>query len=325
MPNAIKVKVYTWGTFCAVLVFALGALSLWLIQRTATQILTLYFSQGLGEYLVFACCISAGTFYVIHFGSSIKNLHKTGRRVIYTRPNSPGWELALLAEDLCLRRNHALPDIVLVDEQPKSRIFSVMAGMIDRPVHRDVLIIGRNLLASLLPKHLQGVLAHELRHSNAIENFIFWLIAASKLWVSTFMFLGGIHFIFFRPEESSLGFFSGVYSWLSLAFSVFFTMAGPVALLEQAMSRYREYKTDALGALDIGNPDGLAETLQAIDDFQNNQMSDEQRQLKKLFEGIPIDVVGSHPATHRRIRMLERLFSKSVTRQTVFQAIPFTP
>lgn len=163
------------------------------------------------------------------------------------------------------------------------------------------------ILELLSEDELRGVLAHELGHiknRDILISSVAATIAGMIVAVASF----GRYAIFFSDEDSLL----------NILASVLLSILGPVAatIIQLAISRSREYKADATGAMISGKPLALASALRKIE-FGNTQnpMTDVKSTDAHMFIMNPISNAGSklqnlfstHPSTADRIKRLEEL------------------
>jgi len=161
------------------------------------------------------------------------------------------------------------------------------------------------LLKSLDPKELDGVLAHELAHVKNRDVAVMTIAS----FLSTIAFLVVRWGFFFGGSRRRGGGAVGVAILASLlAWVVSF-------LLVRALSRYREYAADRGGALITGNPSALASALLTIDGRMDRVPSEDLREQAEMnaFFVIPIEkgivgrLVRTHPPTEKRVDRLREL------------------
>ena len=221
-------------------------------------------------------------------------------------------ELYRLVRELSKEGRLPVPRLALSPaEQPNS--FTV-----GRSPRTATVCCTEGLLKVLDEAELRGVLGHELAHVSG-QDILASTVSAGLAAVITFPAgLGG----FLRPRSSvsgsSVSGFSPGGSGLGPAETLLMLVFGPIAALviRLAVSREREYRADATGALLAGDPVALATALRKIDagTAELALAPDGPRtSVGHLMIASPFRPEGfarlflTHPPTGERIRRLEAL------------------
>lgn len=172
-----------------------------------------------------------------------------------------------------------------------SRLMLLNAGMVDVPFAGDTMLVGEKLPDILTEAELEGVIAHELSHSNQWENKLS-LISAFIGYASFLLFLvGGLHYVFI----------SG-FSWLwmnPLTFGLLVLKGLLMRAPSAALSRVCEYETDAEASLIIEDPEALIKALEKINVEMNKVAGAERAKTPAILR--------SHPTDKQRARALRAL------------------
>jgi heat shock protein HtpX len=148
------------------------------------------------------------------------------------------------------------------------------------------------LLASLEPRELAGVLAHELSHVRSRDVWVMTLAAVVGRMTSLMSFLGQMLLFILIPVSLFTG--RGV-PLAAIALLIFApTVSG---LLQLALSRTREYDADVSAVQITGDPRGLASALAKLEHQRGNWM-------QRIFMARAPSWLMTHPSTAERIRRL---------------------
>jgi heat shock protein HtpX len=190
--------------------------------------------------------------------------------------------VGLLAERAGLRR---MPRLYRV---PAPALNAFAAGSRDDPA----IALTDGLLASLEPRELAGVLAHELSHVRAHDVWVMTLAAVVGRMTSLMSFLGQLLLFVLIPVSLFTG--HGV-PLAAIALLIFApTISG---LLQLALSRTREYDADVAAVEITGDPRGLASALAKLERQRGNWM-------QRIFMARAPGWLMTHPSTDERIRRL---------------------
>ena len=148
------------------------------------------------------------------------------------------------------------------------------------------------LLASLEPRELAGVLAHELSHVRARDVWVMTLAAVVGRMTSLMSFFGQLLLFVLLPISLFTG--QGI-SLLAVVLLIFApTISG---LLQLALSRTREYDADVAAVQITGDPRGLASALAKLERQRGGWM-------QRIFTARAPGWLMTHPSTAERIRRL---------------------
>lgn len=157
--------------------------------------------------------------------------------------------------------------------------------------------LGQGLIHTLNPKEIAGILGHEISH---IKNHDIMVMGYAALFNRIIYYVSlacQIGLLFVMPivwmNEQNLSIIPVMLIALAPVISL---------LLNQALSRSREYEADLGSALLTGNPDYLTSALTKLEIYKKN--------MRKWF-GIlipsdqPNSLLSTHPQTKERIRRLQ--------------------
>jgi Zn-dependent protease with chaperone function len=285
-------KAWVAVTITWIAILGISALDLLVIYLGSRYVVQPYL-VGIPRW--FAYCLVFLFFY--SFAYEIWEYEKAGRLVTLSKDlNSSRLRLlqrvTWLAETLCVTRRIRVPIVKIVDN-PNDPSDQYQAALIDRLLDRDVLLIGREIAETYELDHVVGIVAHELRHSEAIENKIRLLLRAIWEGLESVMVFGfGFRLIvglFREPFFFTVGYFV-VFALLA------FASYGLHILLVASVSRWTELKTDLMGCIDTGKPMDLHAALVAIEvDYTSIGRSIRVQTWNRVFDTHP------RPSTRRRI------------------------
>jgi heat shock protein HtpX len=168
-------------------------------------------------------------------------------------------ELYHLVENLCITAGLPVPKIYIIDDTAPN------AFATGRDPQHAVIAVTSGLLQKLEKAELEGVLAHELSHIgnrdiliSTIATVMVGVIVLMADWFWRWSIFGG------RSKKSDnennqIGLIITVVAIALMILAPLFAQ-----LLQMAISRKREFKADADGALLTRYPDGLARALEKI-------------------------------------------------------------
>ncbi len=164
---------------------------------------------------------------------------------------------------------------------------------------KPVIALTDGILRALNPREMRGVIAHEMSHIQKDDLRILGLAAVMNRMINFIGTFGGILLLIWLPFMMMSG------TSVSPA-AVLLLLLAPVAamLLQQALSRTREYDADRNAALLTGDPLGLASALRKI--------SRPRRTLWEIFNPDPRrasapSLLSSHPPVELRLERLRAL------------------
>lgn len=189
------------------------------------------------------------------------------------------------------------------DRAKMNRMLLSNAAMFDAVYGRDVLIVGHHLEQSLNDHELTGVIAHEMRHQNAIENILSKMTRAVTFTLSYFALTVGVIYILKHLMLSGYSFWEGIFAMAAglVLWFVAFIVAG---LAQLAQSRATEMKTDLRAALDLDDPIGLARALHILHEMTHDPFAAFKEYTESRKKSM---ILATHPPLTYRIRVLEGL------------------
>lgn len=168
-------------------------------------------------------------------------------------------ELYHLVENLCITAGLPVPKIYVINDTAPN------AFATGRDSKHAVIAVTTGLLQKLEKAELEGVLAHELSHIgnrdillSTVVTVLVGVVVLMADWFWRWSFFGG------RRRKSSSG--DGRLGLIILIVAIALMILAPifVQLMQMAISRKREFKADADGALLTRYPEGLARALEKI-------------------------------------------------------------
>jgi heat shock protein HtpX len=168
-------------------------------------------------------------------------------------------ELYHLVENLCLTAGLPVPKIYVIDDTAPN------AFATGRDPKHAVIAVTTGLLQKLEKVELEGVLAHELSHIgnrdillSTVVTVLVGVVVLLADWFWRWSFFGGRR----RSNDndnSQLGLILAIVAIVLMILAPLFAQ-----LMQMAISRKREFKADADGALLTRYPEGLARALEKI-------------------------------------------------------------
>jgi heat shock protein HtpX len=187
-----------------------------------------------------------------------------------------------------LAERAGLPRMPRLYRVPAPALNAFAAGSRDNPA----IALTDGLLASLEPRELAGVLAHELSHVRARDVWVMTLAAVVGRVTSFMSFFGQLLLFVLIPVSLFTG--QGV-PLAAIALLIFApTISG---LLQLALSRTREYDADVAAVEITGDPRGLASALAKLERQRSGWM-------QRIFMARAPSWLMTHPSTEERIRRL---------------------
>jgi heat shock protein HtpX len=168
-------------------------------------------------------------------------------------------ELYHLVENLCITAGLPVPKIYIIDDTAPN------AFATGRDPKHAVIAVTSGLLMKLEKAELEGVLAHELSHIGnrdillaTVVTVLVGVVVLLADWFWRWSFFGS-HRRKSDSEDGRLGAILAIVAIILMILAPLFAQ-----LMQMAISRKREFKADADGALLTRYPDGLARALEKI-------------------------------------------------------------
>jgi heat shock protein HtpX len=209
-------------------------------------------------------------------------------RLTRARPLAPERALGLYRLVGLLAERARLPRMPRLYRVPAPALNAFAAGSRDNPA----IALTDGLLASLEPRELAGVLAHELSHLRSNDVWVMTLAAVVGRVTSLMSFVGQMLLLVLIPLSLFTG--HGV-PLAAIALLIFApTISG---LLRLALSRTREFDADIAAIELTGDPRGLAAALEKLERQRSGWM-------QRIFMARAPAWLLTHPSTAERIRRL---------------------
>jgi heat shock protein HtpX len=170
-------------------------------------------------------------------------------------------ELYNVVENLCITAGLPVPKIYIIDDAAPN------AFSTGRDRRHAVVAITTGLLSKLEKSELEGVMAHELSHIgnrdillSTVVTVLVGVVVLLADWFLRISFFGGMR----RRRSNDNG---GQLQVIILIIAIVLAILAPffAMLMQLAISRKREFKADADGALLTRYPEGLISALEKIE------------------------------------------------------------
>ena len=248
--------------------------------------------SGMIMALVFAGLMN----FIMYFASSSMVLRMYGARVV-TENEAP--ELYAMVDRLRQRAGLPMPTLAIA---PHAQPNAFATGR--NPEHA-VVAVTDGILQLVSRDELEGVLAHELAHIKNHDMLLQTMSATIAGAISNLAHFG----LFFgggRDDDNS-----SPVAGLAMA------ILAPIAamLIQFAISRQREFKADAVGAMISGRPRSLANALRKLDSAAHRIPMNVSPAVAPLAQVNPLaayrggiaSLFSTHPPTEERVARLEAL------------------
>ncbi|NES94485.1 MAG: M48 family metalloprotease [Desertifilum sp. SIO1I2] len=180
-----------------------------------------------------------------------------------------------------------------------------------RNPENSAVAVTQGILEALTPEELEGVLAHELTHirnRDTLTQAVAATLAGAITFVGRMLTFGAMYGPVTRDNRQG-GNPLGVLALIVLA---------PISamLIQMAISRTREYAADAGAAEITGNPLGLVNALQKLEEIGRQIPMNGNPAMSPLLIVNPITAGGlqslfrTHPPTEERVRRLTALLQQ---------------
>ncbi len=229
-------------------------------------------------------------------------LKSIGRTLLYFSNMLPDSSFTIRKVFRCkfIRRYWHLPHIIIVNDQ------TYPARMFDAIQRPDLLILSQSMIAGLSEDQLKGVIAHELRHSDATDTKLIFLLALINRLFKYLWAWGGIIYllsIYTSLWDKLWGLIWGV--------GLFILVRIVITLLILGISRAMEYKTDILSSLDTKDPSSLIDALNTLNgnrSYGNFTYINDDSFIKRFLLDKLGTIGETHPTIQQRSRSLCRAF-----------------
>ena len=214
-----------------------------------------------------------------------------------TREQAP--QLYAIMEGLTAHAGLPMPKLYIVNS-PAPNAFATGRN----PSHAAVACT-TGILEILDRSELEGVLAHELSHVANRDILISSIAATLAGAISSLAWFAKWGAIFGGSRDDDRG--GNIFGMLAMA------IVAPIAagLIQMAISRSREFEADATGAKFAGNPYGLANALQKLEDAAKRRPAlNVSPTMNHLYISNPLSgqsflsLFSTHPPLQERIRRL---------------------
>jgi heat shock protein HtpX len=169
----------------------------------------------------------------------------------------------------------------------------------------SVIAVTHGMLATLSPREITGVLAHEMGHIRHNDLWVMNLADTLSRYTYVMSMFGIVLFLINLPLMF-LG--RAPISWLGIILLYFAPTLS--SLLQLGLSRAREYSADLESAALTGDPDGL---ISALEKIERNQRGGIWENIFMPGRRVPVpSLLRTHPPTEERIARLRALKSPAV-------------
>lgn len=214
-----------------------------------------------------------------------------------------------LVENLCITAGLSLPNIYLINDS------AINAFATGRDPNHASLALTTGAIEKLENEELEGVIAHELSHvkNYDIRLMMVVIVLVGTIALITDWFLRMRFFGFRGRDDNDRG--SGQLGAILMIVGIVLAILSPLIaqLIQLAISRKREYLADASGALLTRYPEGLANALEKIKNF-NQPMRRASTATAHLYIASPFsakkslaNLFSTHPPIDDRIKKLREM------------------
>ncbi len=205
-----------------------------------------------------------------------------------------------MVENLCLTMGQDVPAIYLIQDD------SLNAFATGRSPKHASIALTQGIINKLEDEELEGVIAHELSH---IKNYDTLVMIFTLIMINIIQILAEIllRASFSSDHEGK----NPIFLIASLGIYFFGGIIG--FIIQQAISRKREFLADSDGALLTRYPQGLANALRKISGDARIEEIDGKRAFASSYIANPLEpgfiskLFSSHPPIADRIRVLESM------------------
>ncbi|MEK7580056.1 MAG: M48 family metallopeptidase [Patescibacteria group bacterium] len=255
--------------------------------------------------LIIAMVISIGMSLIGYYSGDKIALVTAGAQKIEKKDNPYVYRMV---ENLCITAGLPTPQVYLIND---NAINAFAAGR--DPKHASIAITA-GAVEKLKNEELEGVIAHELSH---IKNFDIRLMTLVAILVGTAIILSDWFFrgLFFGGRRNRDNKEGGIDGILMIVGLILMILAPIIAqLIQLALSRKREFLSDASGVLLTRYPAGLANALEKIN-TENQPLQRASNATAHLYISNPfggkknfmIKLFSTHPPIEERIVALRKM------------------
>lgn len=221
-----------------------------------TMLIGYIFSQAMNNSAILYVVVvfSVGSSFVSYWWSDKIVLRMSDAKELKFADNK---ELYRLVENLCITAGLPLPKIYLINDSAPN------AFATGRDAKHGVVAVTQGLVDKLDKNELEGVIAHELSHIGnrdiliaTITTVLVGMIVLLADWFRHWAFFGG------RGKDND----NKQMQLIIFIVAIVLSILAPIfaMMMQMAVSRKREFKADADGALLTRYPEGLASALEKI-------------------------------------------------------------
>jgi heat shock protein HtpX len=211
-------------------------------------------------------------------------------------------KLYRILQDLTLRAQMPMPKVYVIPQEAPN------AFATGRDERHAAVAVTEGIVEMLNEAELRGVLAHELSHIKNRDILIATIAATMAGAISMLANIAQWGLIFGGRSSDHR---EGSNPIVALAMIILAPLAA--LLVQMAISRSREFRADATGAVISGNPLGLAEALRKLQrgveriPMQANPATAHMFIVSPLTGGGLMTLFSTHPPLEERIRRLEEM------------------
>lgn len=256
--------------------------------------------------LYFAVGIAVVQSWISYFFSDSIALAASGAK---EAPRQQFIELHRLVENLAITAGLPKPKVYVIND-PSPNAFAT-----GRDPKHSAVAVTTGLLELLDKRELEGVIAHEMAH---IGNRDILVMTVAVTLVGAIVLVSDMltRSWFWNSRDDSDNRSAGVFALIAIALAILAPLFAQ--LIQLAVSRKREYLADATGALMTRFPEGLAEALRKIEQYER-PMRGANRATAHLFINEPFGVkeqqsrswlatiFSTHPPIPDRIKKLTEM------------------
>ncbi|MFH1801787.1 MAG: M48 family metallopeptidase [archaeon] len=201
-----------------------------------------------------------------------------------------------LVEGLTIASGMPMPGLYVMDS------FQINAFASGRDPKHAVICVTTGALEKLDKRELEGVLAHELSHiaNYDVRYMTLTAVMVGMIAIISEIFLRSLWFGSGRDNKNTIFILIGI----------LLAILAPIAvkLVQLAISRKREFASDASAVLFTRNPRGLISALKKIKSDSVQQEKKVSKAVAPLFFANPLKgITSTHPPIEKRIEILEKM------------------
>lgn len=238
---------------------------------------------------------------IVYFSGDQIILKMNGAKEITKQSNK---RIYNIVENLCITAGLPMPKIYEIPDQ------SLNAFATGRNPKHSAVAFTTGILEKLNDREIAGVAAHELAH---VKNYDTLIMLVALVLVNVIQILAEIllRSTASSSSQSDSKSNAGVFILIALVVYIFGSLIA--ILVQQSISRRREFIADSNAALLTRDPQALADALKKISHDSRIEAIDGKRAFASLYISNPLKpgwfekLMSTHPPIEKRIEILEKM------------------